>query len=79
MKIIVAGSSGFLATEIIRQALSLPVITAVVALGRRETSTPIGLGPEADPSKLKSVVLKDFQHYTDDVKRELERADAVIW
>ncbi|KIX02556.1 uncharacterized protein Z518_08497 [Rhinocladiella mackenziei CBS 650.93] len=79
MKIVVAGSTGFVATEIIRQALSHSDITTVVALGRREISAPPNLGPTADPSKLKSVILQDFENYTKDVKEELTGLDAVIW
>jgi dihydrodipicolinate reductase len=79
MRIIVGGSTGMVGTEIIRQALSHPDVSTVLALGRREISAPSDLGPNADVSKLKSVVLKDFENYTDDVKRQLQGADAVIW
>lgn len=34
MRLIVAGSTGFVGTEVIRQALSIPVITSIVAGGR---------------------------------------------
>ncbi|KAG7293474.1 hypothetical protein NEMBOFW57_003525 [Staphylotrichum longicolle] len=78
MKLVVAGSTGFVATEIIAQALSHPAITSVIALGRRSPPTPHHLGPSA--SNLKFVLLSDFdQEYPDDVKRELAGADAVIW
>ncbi|KFA69545.1 hypothetical protein S40285_07275 [Stachybotrys chlorohalonatus IBT 40285] len=79
MRIIVGGSTGMVGTEIIRQALSHPDVSTVLALGRREVSAPSDLGPNADVSKLKSVVLKDFENYTDDVKSQLQGADAVIW
>lgn len=79
MKLIIAGSTGTLGTGLIRQALSLPSITTLIALGRREISAPLNLPPSADVSKLKSVVLKDFENYDDAVKEELSAADAVIW
>ncbi|OBT94457.1 hypothetical protein VE01_07236 [Pseudogymnoascus verrucosus] len=79
MKIIVAGSTGFVATEVIRQALSIPAITSVVALARRTTAVPQNAGPSADASKLKSVVCDDFENYTETVKKELVGADACIW
>jgi nucleoside-diphosphate-sugar epimerase len=79
MKIIVAGSTGFVATEVIRQALSIPTITSVVALARRTTAVPQNVGPSADASKLKSVVCDDFENYTETVKKELAGADACIW
>ncbi|KAK0721827.1 hypothetical protein B0T26DRAFT_739232 [Lasiosphaeria miniovina] len=75
MKLIVAGSTGFVAGEVIRQALSNPAITSVVALGRREAVVP----DTGDASKLKSVICNDFENYPDDVKQDLEGADACIW
>uniref|UniRef100_A0A8H7NJK5 NAD(P)-binding domain-containing protein n=1 Tax=Bionectria ochroleuca TaxID=29856 RepID=A0A8H7NJK5_BIOOC len=71
MKLIIAGSSGF--------ALSIPSITEITALGRRETLPPNKLGPNSDVTKLRSVVLGDFLYYTDEVRKSLEGADAVIW
>ncbi len=79
MKLIVAGSTGFVATEVIRQALARPEITSVVALARRPTPIPEKAGSGADASKLKSVVCDNFDEYPDHVKRELSGADACIW
>ncbi|KAH8602294.1 hypothetical protein B0O99DRAFT_499704 [Bisporella sp. PMI_857] len=79
MKLIVAGSTGFVATEIIRQALSLPSITSVAALGRRVAAVPQNIGPNADASKLRSVLLENFEDYPDSIKQELRNADACIW
>lgn len=79
MKLIVFGSSGYVATEIIRQALSHSAITNVLAVGRREISVPGDLGANANLSKLQSVVMKDYAVYTEDLKSHLGGADAVIW
>lgn len=80
MKLIVAGSTGFVGTEVIRQALSNAAITSIIALGRHPVPAPQNAGPTADVSKLKSVVLDDFgQEYPDGVKKELSGADACIW
>ncbi|TVY14111.1 hypothetical protein LARI1_G008166 [Lachnellula arida] len=79
MKLIVAGSTGFVATEVIRQALSNPAITSIKALARRPTAVPQDAGPGADASKLKSVVCEDFEKYPESVKQELAGADACIW
>jgi N-acetyl-gamma-glutamylphosphate reductase len=79
MKLIVAGSTGFLATEIIRQALAHPGVTSVLALARRETPIPKNLKLKADSKKLKSVVCQDFGNYSEEVKRQLAGADACIW
>jgi hypothetical protein len=77
MKLIIAGSTGFVATEIIRQAIPNPAITSIIALARRETAVPPNTG--ADASKLKSVVCNDFSNYSENVKKELAGADACIW
>lgn len=79
MKLVVAGSTGFVATEVIRQALSNSAITSIIALARRETAVPQNSGPQADTSKLKSVVCDDFGEYPESVKLELAGADACIW
>lgn len=79
MKLVITGATGFCARETIRQSLSNPKITTVVALARRPVEVPQNLGPEADTSKLKSVVLQDFGTYSEDVKKQLEGADACIW
>jgi hypothetical protein len=79
MKLIVAGSTGFVATEVIRQAVSHPSITSILALGRRTTAVPQNMGSGADTTKLKSVVCEDFGNYPESVKKELTGADACIW
>lgn len=76
MKIVIGGSSGFVGTELIRQALSNPAITSIVGLSRRETSLPPST---AGAEKLKSVVCDNFESYSDSVKRELHDVDACIW
>ncbi|MCJ1437930.1 hypothetical protein MMC27_007317 [Xylographa pallens] len=79
MKLIVAGASGFVATEIIRQCLSIPRITSVIALARRPVSAPSDLDQHADASKLHSVILDNYGNYPETVKTRLAGADACIW
>ncbi|KAI8679261.1 NAD(P)-bd-dom domain-containing protein [Fusarium keratoplasticum] len=79
MKLVVAGATGFLGTEVVRQALSHPKITSVIALARRQTAIPEGSGSQADASKLKSVACDDFISYPESVKTEIADADACIW
>lgn len=79
MKLIVAGSTGLVATEVVRQALSNSSISTIVGLARRETPVPENAGPDANPAKLKSVICDDFNSYSDAVKNELAEADACIW
>lgn len=79
MKLVVSGATGFVATEVIRQSLSIPAITSVIALARRPVGVPDHLDADADTSKLHSVVLEDFAHYPEEVRRQLAGADACIW
>ncbi|TGO30998.1 hypothetical protein BPAE_0002g00910 [Botrytis paeoniae] len=76
MKLIVAGLTGFVATELIKQALSSPDITSIIELARRETSVPQTLDNNADISKSGAVICDDFSNYSESVKKELEGADA---
>ncbi|KAH8697266.1 hypothetical protein BGW36DRAFT_427232 [Talaromyces proteolyticus] len=77
MKLVIGGSTGYVSTELIRQGLPNPAITSIVALGRREVQAPAESGAFA--AKLRSVVVDDFENYSDSVKKELEDADACIW
>ncbi|KAH7009916.1 hypothetical protein EDB80DRAFT_714075 [Ilyonectria destructans] len=79
MKVIVAGATGYVATEVIRQALSNKRITSLVALARRATSIPQNVASDADTTKLKSVVCDDFSNYPESIRGDLTGADAVIW
>jgi N-acetyl-gamma-glutamylphosphate reductase len=76
VKLIIGGSTGFVGTEIIRQALANPAIQSIVGLSRRQT-----VAPEGSPNthKLRSVIVDDFENYSESTKKELEDADACIW
>ena len=78
MKIIIAGATGFVATELVRQALRLKETTAVIALARKPVSAPASTS-DADAAKLRSVVLKSYDEYPDEVRDQLKDADACIW
>ncbi|KAJ5210898.1 hypothetical protein N7491_010713 [Penicillium cf. griseofulvum] len=75
MKLIVAGATGLLGTEVVRQSLQLHEITEIVALARN----PVQLDEGIDSSKLRSVLTRDYGEYPDNVKAEFARADACIW
>ncbi|KUI71434.1 hypothetical protein VM1G_07009 [Cytospora mali] len=77
MKLVIGGSSGFVGTELVRQALSNPTITSIIGISRRET--PVPPGATDDCGKLKSVICDNFDSYSDSLKKELEDTDACIW
>lgn len=75
MKLIIVGASGFVATELISQALRRPDVTNLVALSRK----PVTALNSENAAKLKSVLITDYGEYPDDVKKELAGANACIW
>ncbi|KAI0009212.1 NAD(P)-binding protein [Xylariaceae sp. FL0662B] len=77
MKLIVAGMSGFISKEIIRQSLSRKEITSVVALARKPVLVPDDLANVADPSKLRSVGIKNYEQYTDNATKEFAGSSAL--
>ena len=79
MKLIITGATGFVGTEIVRQSLKNPNITSVVALARRPFSIPSDLEQGANPSKLQSVTVKDYDTYPEEVRKYFAGADACIW
>lgn len=76
MKLVIGGASGFLGSELVRQALSHPAITSVIGLSRRQTALPSST-PGAN--KLKALVCDNFEHYPESIKQELQDVDACIW
>ncbi|KAL1892776.1 hypothetical protein Sste5346_006859 [Sporothrix stenoceras] len=83
MKLIIAGATGYVATELIRQSLRRPDITSVVALARKTTPIPNDVTPgSSEAAKFTSVVVKDYEGPYDadeSVKTALAGADACIW
>ncbi len=77
MKLIITGATGYVGTEVLRQSLRHPLVTSVVAVSRKPVSPPADAG--ADLSKLKNVVLKDYDDYPDEAKKEFAGAGACIW
>lgn len=77
MKLIIAGASGFVGQELVRQSLKRPEITAVIALSRNPIAAPADAGPDA--SKLKNVTVPSYEDYPDNARKEIAGTDAVIW
>ncbi|KAJ5530519.1 hypothetical protein N7527_003912 [Penicillium freii] len=75
MKLIIAGATGLLGAEIVRQSLQIPEITQVVALAHQT----VHLDESIDSSKVRSVVIHGYGEYPDNVKVEFAGADACIW
>lgn len=76
MKVVIGGSSGFVGTELVRQALANSFVTSVVGLSRRETTLPPST---AGADKFKSIVCDNFDNYSNDILKELHDVDACIW
>ncbi|KAF4632166.1 hypothetical protein G7Y89_g5970 [Cudoniella acicularis] len=74
MKLILAGTSGFIGQEVLSQCLSNPSITSLVALSRRPLT-----GPNASDPRLTNVILQDFMKYTPEVLSQLKGAEGCVW
>ncbi len=74
MKVILTGTTGFIGTEVLSQALSHPSITSLLVLSRRALPSPF----PSDP-KLRVVILEDFMNIPDQVMRDLEGCEGCIW
>lgn len=75
MKLVISGGSGFVATELIKQSLQLPLVTKLVVLSRKPISAPQGI----DTAKLKNVILEDYEKYPKEARDEMAGANAYIW
>lgn len=76
MRIAIIGGTGLVAMELIRQGLTIPEITSIISVARR----PIQLEADApNPSKFRSVTLRDYEEFTNTVKAEFFGADVCIW
>lgn len=75
MKVIVAGATGLVGREIIRQCLGEERITSIIALSRK----PLTMQKDLNLSKLDKVLIRDYEEYSDDVKAKFIGADICIW
>ncbi|KAF8311140.1 hypothetical protein DL93DRAFT_2061351 [Clavulina sp. PMI_390] len=78
MKIIIAGASGYVGTEVVRQSLQRPNITSIVAITRKPLILPSTVPPE-EASKLQNVVIKDYDQYSPEMREACAGASACIW
>ena len=74
MKIILAGTTGFVGREVLARCLNDSSITSIVVLSRRELPADYPGG-----AKLKVAILEDFTSYSKDVLGDIEGASACIW
>lgn len=79
MKLIIAGASGFVGTELLKQSLRIPAIKTVVALTRQPLMIQAETSPNVDHSKLKNIIVEDYNQYSVETKEEFATADACIW
>ncbi|CZR59051.1 uncharacterized protein PAC_08943 [Phialocephala subalpina] len=74
MKVIIAGATGLIGSEVLSNLIQNKNITSIIILSRR----PL---PEvgARDSRIKVIVLSNFLEYNGEVKKELNGAKAVLW
>jgi hypothetical protein len=74
MKIILTGATGYIGTEVLKQAIADPAISSIYTLTRKPLSAPY-----AAHEKAKGIIHKDFASYDEETLRELKGAEACIW
>ena len=74
MKVILAGSTGFIGHEVLAQCMQHPSITTIIVLSRREFSPPA-----SENAKVKVVIMDDYLSYPDSVLQDIQGADTCIW
>ena len=74
MKVIIVGATGLVGTDLLRQAVLHPSINTIVAVTRRALSSPLN-----DSPKIKNVLVKDYDQYSDEAKSAFKGANGCIW
>ncbi|PVH92936.1 hypothetical protein DM02DRAFT_259013, partial [Periconia macrospinosa] len=77
MKLIIVGATGFLGTELLRQALARSDVTSIVAVTRR--ALPASKEGNNGQGKVTNVVVKDYDVYDETAKRAFRGAEGCIW
>ena len=71
MKVLIAGATGGIGSQALRQSLAHPQITKVVAFTRRSLSL--------EHPKLDNILIKDFAKWPEDVLIQHADAAGMIW
>lgn len=71
MKVLLTGSTGLIGSGVLKQCISNPNITSIIAMTRRPIDTK-------DP-KLTNLIKKDYHTYTESEISQLGGAEACIW
>lgn len=74
MKILITGATGTVGKEILHQCLLRPEVTEVVALSRRPLNDDV-----SQDHKLRTIIVKDFAKWDEDLLDLIKDADAMIW
>ncbi|KPI45241.1 uncharacterized protein AB675_2371 [Cyphellophora attinorum] len=74
MKVVFTGSSGYIGSQVFKQALADKRIDKIVNLVRR---LPTNSSVQHD--KVRTIIVKDFNNYDKETITEIEDADAAIW
>ncbi|KAL4749395.1 hypothetical protein BDW72DRAFT_194930 [Aspergillus terricola var. indicus] len=74
MKLILTGTTGFVGTEVLHQALQNPSFTSIVVLSRRQLPNSVATNP-----KITVKIVDDFLSYPDSLLHDLTGAEACIW
>ncbi len=73
MQVVLTGSTGFIGSEVLAQAVSHPAISSVICITRALPDV-ISSNP-----KVKVIILTDFNSYPSDILSQLTDSEACIW
>ncbi|ROW10545.1 hypothetical protein VMCG_01954 [Cytospora schulzeri] len=73
MKVVIAGATGVIGQEALKQCIKHSSITSIIVLSRRQLPEPV------TSPKVKVVVLDDFLRHSPSTLAEIQGADACIW
>jgi len=74
MKVILAGATGFIGGETLRQCIAHDSVTSILVLTRRELPKELSTS-----SKVTTIIQDDFMTYSDTVLTQLAGAESCIW
>ena len=74
MKLIVAGATGFIGSEVLRQCIASPGVTSILVVSRREPAKELMASP-----KVKVILHEDFSEWPTSLLEQLEGAEGCIW
>jgi nucleoside-diphosphate-sugar epimerase len=79
MKILITGATGTIGHAVLNQCLKHPQIVSIVALVRRELPSDFISSDDPNKGKFSSLIVNDFENWSDENLELIKDANAVVW